>query len=236
MSVQGRRGRKVARNSRTPLTTFYMLLGGVLVLVIGFVGVFAVRGGFSREVTPVTAAMGRTPDGYYYKGNPEAAVTVIEYGDYQCPSCGEYDQTLAPLIDRDYVNTGKVKFIYHELPLTQIHPNAQISAEVARCAGDQGVDKFWQMHDMLLLNQDQWALLKSPESIFSSYAGQLGLDRAAFTSCVSTRTNMALIQAAEQAGIAAGINSTPTFDVNGTRVMASQLDSAISAALRAAGK
>lgn len=236
MSVQGRRGRKVARNNRNSLTTFYMLVGGVLILVIGFVAVYAMRGGFSSEVTPVTAPVGRTDDGYYYKGSPDAAVTVIEYGDYQCPSCAFYDKSLAPIIDRDYVNTGKIKFIYHELPLTNIHPNAQVAAEAARCAGDQDVAKYWQMHDMLFLNQDSWAGLSSPQNVFSSYAGQIGLNRATFESCLSSGANTAAIQASEQAGVAAGIQATPTFDVNGTKVSASDLAAAIDAALRAAGQ
>ncbi|MBX0326386.1 DsbA family protein [Oscillochloris sp. ZM17-4] len=236
MSVQGQRGRKVTRKSRNSLTTFYMLVGGVLVLVLGFVGVFALRGGFSSTVTPVTAAVGTTADGYYYKGNPDAPVKVIEYGDYQCPSCAFYDKSLAPIIDRDYVNTGKVQFIYHELPLTSIHPNAQVSAEAARCAGDQDVAKYWQMHDMLFLNQDQWAGLSSPQNTFSSYAGQLGLDRGAFDSCLSSGANTAVIQAAEQAGIAAGIQATPTFDVNGTQVSANEVAATIDAALRALGQ
>ncbi|NNJ08960.1 DsbA family protein [Chloroflexales bacterium ZM16-3] len=236
MSIQGQRGRKVARKSRNSLTTFYLLVGGVLVLVLGFVGVFALRAGGASDVTPVTATVGRTDDGYYYKGNPAASVKVTEYGDYQCPSCAFYDKSLAPIIDRDYVNTGKVQFIYHELPLTSIHPNAQASAEAARCAGDQDVAKFWQMHDMLYLNQDQWAGLSTPQNTFSSYAGQLGLNRSTFDSCLSSGANTAVIQAAEQAGVTAGIQATPTFDVNGTRVNADGVAAAIDAALRAVGQ
>jgi len=236
MSVQGRRGRKVVRNNRRSLNNFYMLVGGVLVILIGFGGFFALRGGTSREVTPVAAPIGRMPDGYYYKGNPEAAVKVVEYGDYQCPTCALYDQTMAPLIDQAYVDTGKILFVYHELPLTSLHPNAQISAEAARCAGDQGVDKFWKMHDMLFLNQDQWALLRSPQAVFSSYAGQLGLNRSTFEGCLSNGANTALVQAAQAAAFSAGLNSTPSFDVNGQIVDKDHLDSAITAALRAAGK
>lgn len=236
MSVQSRRGRKVARNNRSSLSTFYLGVGAALIVVIGFVGVFTIRNNVSSPATALAAPVGRTADGHYYKGNPEAAVKVIEYGDYQCPSCADYDRSLARLIDRDYVNTGKVQFIYHELPLTSIHPNAQISAEAARCAGDQGIDKYWLMHDMLFQKQDQWALLDSPLNVFSAYAGQIGLDRNAFVSCVTSGTNRAVIAASEQAGMAAGISSTPTFDVNGTRVTVSQLDNTIMAALRAAGQ
>jgi protein-disulfide isomerase len=236
MSVQGQRGRKVARKSGNSLNTFYMLVGGVLVLVLGFVGVFALRAGSSSNVAPVTAPIGRTDDGHYYKGSPNATIKVTEYGDYQCPSCAFYDKSIAPIIDRDYVNTGKVQFIYHELPLTSIHQNAQISAEAARCAGDQDVAKFWQMHDMLFLNQDQWVTLSSPQNTFSSYAGQLGLNRSAFDSCLSGGANTAVINASEQSGVAAGITATPTFDVNGTRVSANELAATIDAALRAAGQ
>lgn len=235
MSTSNQRGRRVSRNNRT-LRTFYMGIAAVLVFAIGFVGIFSSMGGFSREVTPVTAPMGRTADGYYYKGNPDAVVKVIEYADYQCPSCAEYDRNLAPLIDRDYVNTGKIQFIYHELPLTNIHRNAQISAEAARCAGDQGVENFWKMHDMIYINQDQWASLNSAQNVFASYAGQLGMDRNALTSCLTNGTHKAPIEAAMQVAMATGVQATPTFEVNGQRVTASELDGAIRAALAAAGQ
>jgi protein-disulfide isomerase len=143
---------------------------------------------------------------------------------------------MAPIIDRDYVNTGKIQFIYHEMPLTNIHQNAQASAEAARCVGDQDQTKFWQIHDMLFINQDQWASLSSPANVFSSYAGQLGLNRSTFDSCLSSGTNRAVIEASAQTAIAAGVNATPTFDVNGRQVSAPELASAIDAALRAAGK
>jgi protein-disulfide isomerase len=234
MSVQGQRGRKVARNSRSPLTTFYLIVGGVLILLLGFVGVAAIRGAFSGgQVSAVTAPTGRTAEGYYYKGNPEASVKVIEYGDFQCPSCAFYEKSLATIIDRDYVNTGKIQFIYHEMPLTSIHQNAQASAEAARCAGDQDQAKYWQMHDMLFINQDQWAGLSSPANTFSSYVGQLGLSRSTFDSCLSGGTNRAVIEASAKTAIAAGVSATPTFDVNGKQVSANELASTIDTALRA---
>ncbi|MEI7643476.1 MAG: thioredoxin domain-containing protein [Chloroflexales bacterium] len=236
MSVQGQRGRKVARNSRRPLTTFYLIIGGVLILVLGFAGVFALRGKPSESAaTPVTAAIGRTADGHYYKGNPKASIKVTEYGDFQCPSCAFYEKSLAPIIDRDYVNTGKVQFIYHEMPLT-MHRNSQVSAEASRCAGDQDQAKYWQMHEMLFLNQDQWAEISSPATIFSSYAGQLGLSRSTFDNCLSSGANRQVIGESAQTAEAAGISATPTFDVNGQQVDASQLASTIDAALRATGK
>ncbi len=237
MSVQGQRGRKVARNNRRKLTTFYMAIGGVLILVLGFVGVFAIMSKPSESnVTSLTAPIGRTADGHYYKGSPQALVKVTEYGDFQCPSCAVYDTGLARIIDRDYVNTGKVQFIYHEMPLTTIHSNAQTSAEAARCAGDQDQAKYWQMHDMLFINQNTWASLNSPASIFSSYAGQLGLNRTTFDSCLSSGANRALIDASAQTAVAAGVQSTPTFDVNGKQVDVSKLTSTIDAALRGLGK
>lgn len=237
MSERGQRGRKVARNSRHRLTTFYMSIGGVLILAIGFVSVFAITSRPSGgSATPVTAPIGRTADGHYYKGSPDAPVKVTEYGDFQCPSCAVYDTGLARIIDRDYVNTGKVQFIYHEMPLTTIHSNAQTSAEAARCAGDQDPAKYWQMHDMLFINQNAWAGLSSPASIFSSYAGQLNLNRSTFDSCLSSGANRAVIDTSAQTAVAAGVQSTPTFDVNGKRVNPSDLANTIDAALRGLGK
>jgi protein-disulfide isomerase len=232
MSVQSQRGRKVTPNKRSPLTTFYVVIGAVILLVVGFVAVAAMRGAFGGgQVTAITAPVGRTAEGFYYKGSPDASVKVIAYEDFQCPSCAFYNKQIAPLISRDYIDTGKVQFIYHEFPLS-IHNHSVVAAEAARCAGDQGEAKFWQMHDMLFINQDQWAGLDAPEATYSSYAGQLGLNRSAFESCLSGGANQAAVKAAEQASIAAGVSATPTFSVNGKLVSAGDLASAIDAALR----
>ncbi len=232
--ARSQRGRKVAAKKQNPLVAFYWGVGAIVILGAAFLIAFAARGGFSGgTVTPVNAPVGRTEEGFWYKGNPDASVKVIEYGDYQCPSCGFYFRNLSPIITRDYIETGRIQFIYHEFPLDG-HRHAVPAAEAARCAGDLG--NYWGMHDMLFINQDQWSPLNTVNNVFSGYAGQLGLDRAAFDACMSGGTHNADVVAAGQASIQRGVTGTPTFDVNGQLVDMNGLPAAIEAALRAAGQ
>jgi protein-disulfide isomerase len=234
MSVQSQRGRKVAARKRNNLAIFYIAIGAVLLIGVAALVTVALRNGNSA-VTAVNAPVGRTAEGFYYKGDPEAAVKVIAYEDFQCPACAFYNKNLAPLVTRDYIETGKIQFIYHEFPL-DIHENAVPSGEAARCAADQNPAKFWEMHDMLFVNQALWAQASAPANLFSSYAGQIGLNRASFDSCMSAGTHNAAVVAAGEGAIAAGANATPTFSVNGQLVDSNGLIPAIDAALRAAGQ
>lgn len=232
-SVPSQRGRKVAARKRNPLVPYYIAIGAVVVLGAAFLAIYLLRTNAARQVTAPNVPVGQTAEGFWYKGNPAAPVTVIEYGDYQCPSCAYYDRNLAPIIARDYIEPGKVQFIYHEVPLNS-HKHAVAAAEAVRCAGDQG--KFWQMHDMLYLNQDQWSPLNTVRNVYSGYAGQLGLDRAAFDACMSAGTYTAAVTAAAETAFAAGVTGTPTFSVNGQLVDMRGLPGAIEAALRATGQ
>jgi protein-disulfide isomerase len=232
--AQGQRGRKVAVKKRNPLVPFYWAIGGLLVLGAAFLITFAARGGFGSNTVPtVNAPVGQTAEGFWYKGSPDAPVTVIKYSDYQCPSCAFYYSGLGEIIERDYIETGKVQFVYHEFPLDGFQ-NAVPAGMAARCAGDQG--QYWGMHSLLMQNQDTWAQLGTVSNVFSGYAGQLGIDRAAFDTCLSSETHRATIEAAAQSAIARGVTGTPTFDVNGQLVNSSGLPGAIDAALLAAGQ
>lgn len=234
MSVQSQRGRKVVRSKRNSLLYFWVGIGAVLLIAAAFLITLAVRSRGSTEVSTINAPVGQTADGFWYQGNPEAPVKVIEYADYQCPGCQIYSTRLGKIVERDYIETGKVQFIYHELPLTDIHANAVAAAEAARCAGDQG--KYWEMHDMLFINQEQWANLRTPNNTYASYASQLGLSRTDFETCLSSGTHQQTINASMQSAVAAGVQATPTFNVNGQLVDANNVVAAIESALRAAGQ
>lgn len=232
-SVSGQRGRKVTARKQNPLTIFYLVVGAIALIGIAGLATWFLRSRANPPIAAPTVPVGQTDEGFWYKGNPDAPVTVTEYADYQCPSCAYYDRNLAPNISRDYLETGKVKFVYHEVPLDG-HRHAVAAAVAARCAGEQG--KFWQMHDMLYLNQQQWSPLNNVQNVFSGYAGQLALDRAAFDACMSNGAHAQAVTAAAETAFAAGVNATPTFNVNGQIVDMRGLPGAIEAALRAAGQ
>ena len=160
-------------------------------------------------------------------------MTVIEYGDFQCPSCAAFATEQEAALDQRYVETGKVRFIYHDFPLPQ-HNNAVIAAAAARAAGEQG--KFWPMHDLLFARQRECSSSSAIQSLLVSYAEAIGLDRQAFEQALQSETFVPALEAARQQSGQRGVQATPTFEVNGKLVDASQLEAAIAAALQAQGK
>jgi protein-disulfide isomerase len=228
------RGRTLPKKrSRLPLLVIVL---AIIILVAGAL-IVSKAGQPTATVVPFTARTinaptGVTPEGYAYKGSPDAAVTVIEYGDFQCPACAAFATQQEALIDQRYVETGKVRFIYHDLPLLQ-HDNAIIAAAAARAAGEQG--KFWPMHDLLFARQRAWSNSSAIQPLLVSYAEAIGLDRQAFEQALTSEKYVAALEAARQQSGQRGVQATPTFDVNGTLVDASQLEAAINAALQAQG-
>jgi protein-disulfide isomerase len=112
------------------------------------------------------------------KGNASAKVTLVEVSDYHCPFCRRQNLQTMPQLIADYVNTGKVKYVFLDYPIAQLHPDAFLSHEAAACAGDQG--KYWQMHDLLFTNSPAREI-----SQLSANAGMLGVDTKKFEECLN---------------------------------------------------
>lgn len=223
MSTRSQRGRPVQkRKGASSQTIMYLVVGLIAIVGIALVAIRLLPGS-QPTVTDVGSL-----DNFPSKGNPDAPVTVVEYADFQCPGCAAYANFTAPSIDRDYIETGKVRFVYHYFPLSQ-HLNAIPAAEAARCAADQG--KFWEMHNLLFANQQQWAERADPTQQFLVYANELQLDNAAFEQCLTNHTYRAEIQAAQQAAVQAQIQATPTFVVNGQQYTSQNLREGIEKAL-----
>jgi protein-disulfide isomerase len=147
------------------------------------------------------------------KGSPEAPVTVYEMADFQCPACRSFALQTMPILEREYVQTGKVRFVFVHMPLTQIHPNAVAAAEVAACAARQ--NRFWVMHDALFLRQSVWAPLPEPGPYLLALADSAGIDRRALTSCVTANAARAEIEGDARRAARSGARSTPTFYIEG---------------------
>ena len=120
----------------------------------------------------------------------------------------------------DYVDTGKVRYVFLDFPISSIHPQAQAAAEAARCAGDQ--DAYLPMHDMLFARQSEWSGRQDAATIFAGFAQELGLDGDAFTACQEARTHEAAVLADLQQGAALGVNGTPAFFLNGNALSGAQ--------------
>lgn len=141
-------------------------------------------------------------------GPEDAPVTLVEYGDYECPSCG----MAFPIVHRVRRDLGsRLRFVFRNFPLTEVHPHARHAAELAEAAGAQG--RFWEMHDELFEHQsalDDRHLLQ--------YAKTLALDVERVTRELETGTHLDRIQSDIASGIHSGVNGTPTFFVNGQRL------------------
>jgi len=148
-------------------------------------------------------------------GDPKAPVTLIEYGDYQCPFCGKMFQETEKKLREEYIKTNKVQMVYRDFPLDSIHPFARLAAEAANCAKDQG--KFWLYHDTLFEKQSQ-----IPSMDFGKIANELGLSEVVFQKCVTEGKYKDKVEQDLQGGIAIGVNSTPTTFVNGQALVGAQ--------------
>ena len=152
----------------------------------------------------------------HVQGNAQAAVSLIEYGDYECPACGLWNPLLIQLVAER--GTG-IAYAFREYPLVQIHQNAMISAQAAEAANLQG--KFWQMHDLLYAKQQEWENAPTADIItlyFDGYAKSLGLDVARFDADIASDAVKARVQRDIATGDAARLDHTPTFFINGKQI------------------
>ena len=143
------------------------------------------------------------------RGAEGAPIWLVEISDFQCPYCKRWHEEAFATIDREYVQTGKVRLAYLNYPLSSIHPNAQGAAEAAMCASVQG--KFWPIHDALFRAQERWAGLENPMATFDSLAVAAGVAAAPWRACMTSHATAAIIEADRERSTKAGVRSTPTF-------------------------
>jgi len=160
----------------------------------------------------------------HIRGPIDAPVTVVEYGDFECPFCGQAEPVVRELL-REF---GDVRYVWRHLPLNDVHPHAQLAAEAAEAAADQG--SFWEMHDLLLDHQDA---LRPSDLI--GYAEQLGLDVERFSDDLREHAGAARVAEDVDSADLSGVSGTPTFFINGRRQYGAYDIATLSAAVRAAG-
>lgn len=149
----------------------------------------------------------------WINGNPEAPLTLIEYGDFQCPACAAYALSTKKLAEE---LSEDIRFIYRHFPLVSIHKNAIPSAKAAEAAGEQG--KFWEMHDILYEKQSEWEEERNPKNKFVSYALEIGLDEEKFKQDLEDKSLEEKINNDLFSGNRLKVDSTPTFFLNGERI------------------
>jgi protein-disulfide isomerase len=190
----------------------FLIIAAVLMVAI-FGGVRLLRSG--RGTQPFTGGPGSPAPSTAPQDNlsGETVITLEEFGDYQCPPCGELHSTLKKL--KQELGTN-LNFIFRNLPLSSIHKNALVAAQAAEAARMQG--RFWEMHDLLYENQDLWKDDINPRSTFLKFAGDIGLDTQRFRRDLEDKQVQLRIEADVEAAGTRGIIGTPTILIEGRQL------------------
>jgi protein-disulfide isomerase len=153
-------------------------------------------------------------DGWPSKGPADAAIVMVEYGDFQCPSCRQLDSILRQLLP-EY---PQIRLVFKDFPLEQIHPWAMTAALVGRCAYQQGSDAFWKLHDLIYDDQDRITTETAYDKLLELGANA-GLNSDALRTCVADPQTTDSVRKSIAEGLSVGVNGTPTSFVNGRAVV-----------------
>jgi protein-disulfide isomerase len=210
------------------MSKFYWILGFVAVVGLAIVG-YTVGSGVVSQAVVEPVDLGDIQDDPselmalarpVMKGNPDAAITLFEFADFQCPACATYARQFGTLVDQGYIQNGRVRLAYYDFPLISIHPHAFLAARAGRCAEDQ--DAFWEYHDRLFETQARWSPQSDPTGTFIGFAEELGLSKADFETCLKSDRHARLITAQMQLAEQLRVGGTPTLMISqggmGTRI------------------
>ncbi len=215
----------VADSKSGDLKAFYMVLGATAVIAAGAL-VWSVIGGGLRsaatqpivsivegELEDLQALVGMATG--VERGDPNAPITILEFGDFQCPACQQFATFVKPQLDLAYVDAGIARFVFHDYPIVSGHAHAFLAARGARCALDQGEQYFWPFHDQLFSHQSTWSLSQGPPmNAFEDYAATIGLDMGDFADCLDSDRFADVVSANMRLGIELGVSGTPTVFVS----------------------
>ena len=180
----------------------------LVVVVLGLFGIFAITS--KKDEKKNTTAGNSASLSNHVIGENKKNVTLVEYGDYQCPACAGYHPLIKQLVE---TYKSDIQFQFRNFPLQQIHQNARAAARAAEAAGKQ--DKFWEMHDLLYEQQSTWQDSTAANTIFEQYAKQLGLNVDQYNKDFASSEVNAIITADFNEGTRLGVESTPTFFLQG---------------------
>jgi len=204
--------RKTGRESRASNRpkAFFWLLGLIALIGVAAIGYVATKPKTTSDARDVADTTNAGPAQGYLIGKVDAPVKILEFADFECPSCAGFSTVTEPDVRTRIIDPGLANLTYFDFPLTQ-HRNTLAASNAAACADEQG--KFWPMHDRLFQAQDEWngEATDAPKAFFKRYAGEIGLDVAKWESCFDARKYQSRISANLADGLRRGVGSTPTF-------------------------
>lgn len=191
------------------------IIGGILALTLAIIVGISVLGGKSAP-PPIEGSKVEkgeaVRDDSHGLGKNDSKVTLVEFGDFQCPACG----AAYPILKQVLAERGeKIRFVWRNFPIASIHSNADNAARAAEAANEQG--KFWEMHDKLFANQTNWSGATKSKEVFAGFAKDLGLDAEMFSRDFEDQKIVNRIKQDLGDANALGVNSTPTFFMNGEK-------------------
>jgi protein-disulfide isomerase len=182
----------------------------LLVCVLGLIGVYVATSKDDESSSNGTSQATLSNNIY---GENNKKVTLVEYGDFQCPACGAYFPVVKELKEK---YAEDIQFQFRNFPLSQIHPNARAASRAAQAAAKQ--NKFWEMHDMLYEQQTSWSSLSDAAPTFQSFATQLGLNMEQYQTDFASSEINNIINADYAEGTKQGVSSTPSFFLQGKKI------------------
>lgn len=197
------------------MKNFYIIIGVVAVAGIAIIAL-VLRGGGSAATEPVDlgeladAELLELAQGMVY-GDPDAPVTIMEFGNYQCGGCAAFALTVKPQVDMAYIETGQAKLVYYDFPFPNL-PHSFLAARAVRCAGDQ--ERYFDYHDVVFRTQRDWSVPSSPVGHFEDLAEDLELDTDAFDACLNSDRFADVVTANSTLGQRLGVSVTPTLFVH----------------------
>lgn len=158
--------------------------------------------------------VGFTPEGFPFRGDPNAPVTMVEYSDYECPFCARHFVQTEPAINDSFVRSGQLLVIFRDFPIEGLHPNAPAAHVASLCVADQGAPQYWEMHGKLFQTQTEWGNSSDPAPIFERLAGESGADIELYRACMENEqaAKLAFIDEAIAEGQRVGVSGTPSFN------------------------
>lgn len=204
---------KLEHSQNKNKTLIFAIAGFLFVAFFAAIIVFTKE---SKKVDSPTSQNGDVPINFTLdgaiKGPENAPITLVEFGDYQCPACGAYHPIVNEVLQK---YPSDVKLLFKHFPISSIHPFALDAALAAEAAGQQG--KYYEMHNLLYERQDEWT--KDPKAKFEEYAKEIGLDIDKFNEDIDRSDLKQKIDGQRVEGIDAGVNSTPSFFINGKKIV-----------------
>lgn len=231
---------RTARNASNRPLGFYLVLGAITAAGIGGLAYAALKSGDSTTVSdaPVPTAAASVAARGYMLGDSSAPVQIVEFADFECPSCARFATITEPDVRTRIIEPGLANLTYFDLPLPQ-HLNTVAASNAAACADDQG--KFWEMHDQIYARQHEWSTeaTKNPKSSLRAAAQAVGLDMDTWEECYDSLKYRARIEANGAEAARRGVASTPTFFIGGKMytgaITYDEMKAAVDSARAAAG-